>query len=221
MFRTFIQSILVTAVLVFTGTVAMGQKEQQKSEPVAASPTSPTPNTSTENANAQPAASPQSQPDSANNERLPFMNQTDTDSQESTPGVAGLLLRTVGALLLIVGLIVAVSWGMKRFAGARFGAPKEDAPQLALLNSLSLGDKRSLAVIRFGSRTLLVGSTAQNVTLLAEDEIDDFATTPRSVADFLNDEQPVEFQQPLEFAEQLANATGQLTERLDIGGRQV
>jgi flagellar biosynthetic protein FliO len=201
MVRTLKYSLLMALMLVTTGGIASAQKENSKPEPAAtAELTPPSPQQ-------QPAASPE------NNDRLPFMAQTELDTKEAAPSVAGLLLRTVGALLLIVGLIVAVAWGMKRFAGARFGSPKEDAPQLALLNSLSLGDRRSLAVIRFGSRTLLIGSTSQNLTLLAEDEIEDFSTaTPRSVADFLNDED-----QPVEFAEQLALASDQLTERLDIG----
>ena len=84
----------------------------------------------------------------AANDRLPFMADSQRDNLDQAPSTGGLLLRTVGALLLIVGLILAASWGMKRFAGARFGAPKEDAPQLAILNSLSLGDKKSLAIVR-------------------------------------------------------------------------
>jgi flagellar biogenesis protein FliO len=66
------------------------------------------------------------------------------------------------------------------------------------MSSVSLGDKRSLAVVRFGSRVLLVGSTPQSVTLIAEqasegeaagrtDEADD-GPPFRSVADFLADE---------------------------------
>lgn len=206
MVRKLTQILLLTLTLAVTASVASAENE--KPGPTAVESPSP---------QQVPVATPQSQPVADNNERLPFMVQNDHE-QDASPSVAGLLFKTVGALLLIVGLIVAVSWGMKRFAGARFGSPKEDAPQLALLNSLSLGDRRSLAVIRFGSRTLLIGSTAQNVTLLAEEEIDDFTTTtPRSVADFLKDDD-----QPVEFAEQLAHASEQLTERLNIGGgRQI
>lgn len=139
-----------------------------------------------------PAASPQSADD-----RLPFMAGDERDSQEQPPSAAGLLVRTLGALLLIVGLIVAAAWGIKRFGGARFGTPQENAPPLAVLNSLSLGDRRSLTIVRFGDRTLLLGSTAHAVTLLAEAETDDFTAPARSVADILNDEEPVAFSQEL------------------------
>jgi flagellar biosynthetic protein FliO len=131
------------------------------------------------------------------------------DTHEQPPSAAGLLVRTLGALLLIVGLIVAAAWGMKRFGGARFGTPQENAPTLAVLNSLSLGDRRSLTIVRFGDRTLLLGSTAHAVTLLAEAENDDFSPPARSVADILNDEKPAAFSQ------ELFSATEHLDEQLE------
>ena len=126
------------------------------------------------------------------NDRLPFM-EAETQNHDPAPSTAGLLVRTVGALLLIVGLIVAAAWAMKRFGGARFGAPPTDAPSLAILNSLSLGDRRSLTVIKFGERTLLLGSTQHSIALLAESDENDFSTPVRSVAEILNDRQPAIF----------------------------
>jgi flagellar protein FliO/FliZ len=119
------------------------------------------------------------------NDRLPFMADSEKESHEPAPSATGLLLRTLGALLLIVGLIVAAAWGMKRFGGARFGAPKEDAPALAVLNSIALGERRSVAILRFGERTLLIGSTPQAVTLLAETVTEHSAPRMQSVADML------------------------------------
>ena len=142
-------------------------------------------------------------PVSANNganERLSFMNESQTENREQAPSAIGLLLRTIGALLLIVGLIVAAAWGMKRFGGARFGAPKADAPELAVLNSIGLGERRSLAIVRFGERTLLIGSTPQTVTLIAENT----AVTPRaqSVAEILNESTTNSFADELSLASQ-------------------
>ena len=134
-----------------------------------------------------------STPPATTNDRLAFMSDTHSDTSEQAPSTGGLLLRTLGALLLIVGLIVAGSWAMKRVAGARFGSPAEDAPRLAVLNSLSLGDKRSLAIIRFGERTLLLGSTPQAVTLLAEDNDTNLPIQARSVAEILGEENTGEF----------------------------
>lgn len=160
----------------------------KKAEPLAAAVPSPVAASAV-----QPAASsPQPAED-----RLPFMANSDRDSHEPPPSAMGLLLRTLGALFLIVGLIVAAAWGMKRFGGARFGTPQENAPPLAVLNSLSLGDRRSLTIVRFGDRTLLLGSTAQTVTLLAEDVTEDLTPPARSVADILNEESPMAFSQAL------------------------
>lgn len=158
-----------------------------------------------------PPVSPQPADD-----RLVFMagDERQGGSHEQPPTAMGLLMRTLGALLLIVGLIVAAAWGMKRFGGARFGTAQENAPPLAILNSLSLGERRSLTIVRFGDRTLLLGSTAQSVTLLAEAETDDFRPpdfTPhaRSVADILNDDKPAIFSQ------ELFSATEHLDESLE------
>ncbi|HET6975107.1 MAG TPA: flagellar biosynthetic protein FliO [Pyrinomonadaceae bacterium] len=144
---------------------------------------------------ASAARADQTQP--AANDRLTFMSDSQHDTTEQAPSTSGLLLRTVGALLLIVGLIVAASWAMKRFAGARFGSPAEDAPQLAVLNSLALGDKRSLAVVRFGERTLLLGSTSHAVTLLAEENNASVSPQPRSVAEILEGENAADFAEEL------------------------
>ncbi len=137
------------------------------------------------------APAPQSISDDA---RLSFLDE-DRDagaSGDNTPSALGLMARTLGALCLIVGLIFAASWSLRRFGGARFGQTVFGAPQLSVLSSVSLGDKRSLAVVSFGGRTLLVGSTAQTITLLAEDEDaparDEVSPPPvRSVADLLAD----------------------------------
>lgn len=131
---------------------------------------------------------------SGESDRLPFMAEEHRESE--TPSAVGLLARTFGALLLIVGLIAVGAWALKKFGGARFSAASEDAPPLRIVSSVPLGDKRSLAVVRFGSRLLLVASTPQSVTLIAEHEaasaeIDTvIAPTPRSVADLLSDDAP-------------------------------
>src|SRR5262245_35803683 len=71
-------------------------------------------------------------------DRLPFMVQTHNETEAEAPSTAGLFARTLGALLLIVGLIAAAAWGLRRFGGAQFGAPAEEAPELAVLATVSL-----------------------------------------------------------------------------------
>jgi flagellar biosynthetic protein FliO len=162
------------------------------------------------------AGTPTSTPGADESGRLPFMLE---DKQESeAPSAAGLMARTLGALLVVVGLIAAGAWGLKKFGGARFGAPPDDAPPLKIISSVPLGDKRSLAVVRFGGRVLLVGCTPQAMTLLAEqplgeespaDPAQEQASTEttggppfRSVADLLSGEDAPPFADELVEAEQ-------------------
>lgn len=158
------------------------------------------------------AQTPPAQPatPSVESDRLPFMAEEQRASDP--PSAAGLLARTFGALLLIVGLIVAGAWGLKKFGGARFGAAAEDAPPLRVVSTVPLGDKRSLAVVRFGTRTLLVGCTPQAMTLLAEEKLTDEGNRAdgagneppfRSVADLLSSDDPDAF------AAELAQAAAQ------------
>ena len=119
-------------------------------------------------------------------ENLPFMKTEAVAQNETSSG--SLLLRTLGAMLLIVGLIFFGAWGMKKLG---FGNIKsnsaEDAPELTILSSVSLGGGRTISTIRFGEKILLIGSTAQSFTLLADDAENetDSKIKPRSVAEML------------------------------------
>ena len=175
---------------------------------VAASPVwsqkqQPSPSATPEVKTEQPAVAPvtQASPVDESSDRLPFMAESSREEQQAAPSTGGLMLRTLGALLLIVGLIVAAAWGMKRFGGARFGKAVDDAPTLQVLNSVGLGDKRSIAVIRFGERTMLIGSTAQSITLLAEEQSPSFASALPSVAEMLGETEAIAFADQLAAAE--------------------
>lgn len=148
-----------------------------------------------------------------NYERLPFMTQPPETAVEAAPSAGGLLLRTTGALLLIVGLILATAWGLRRLGGANFGNAADQAVELTLLGTLSLGDRRQVSAVRFGDRLLLIGSTAQAITLLAarEERPRSYIPPMRSVADLLADEQP---QNPAEanFERALARADERLNQ---------
>jgi flagellar biosynthetic protein FliO len=160
-----------------------------------------------DSAPASPTASPQltvENPPAQTNAPLPFMKNEEAQSAEA-PSAVGLLFRTVGALLLIVGLILAAAWAMRRFSGGRFMNKDGEAPQLAVLSTIPLGDRRSLSVVKFGERTLLLGSTQQAITLLASDSQDEDlhgGVIRRSVADLLNDNEINNFDEELARAEQ-------------------
>jgi flagellar biosynthetic protein FliO len=141
------------------------------------------------------------------------MEQTRGEDEAQAPSAAGLLVRTLGALCLIIGLIAAAAWGLRRFGGAQFSGPSEDAPELTVLATLSLGNQRSLSAVRFGDRLLLIGSTAQAITLLAAKERrPDWAAPPmRSVADLLAEDEPHNFEQALSLADQQAERRADTT----------
>ena len=148
----------------------------------------------------------------SDSDRLTFMNDTSGAATPEAPGTGGLLLRTLGALILIVGLIAGVGFALRRFGGARFGSATEDAPALAVLNSVALGDRRSIAVVRYGARTLLIGSTQQAITLLADSDQDldaEALTQPgaRSVADMLeHDDDPLALHSAPSFSRAMTQA---------------
>lgn len=98
---------------------------------------------------------------------LAFLLDEGSQPAAEQSGLLGLVMRTVGALFLIVGLVVAGAWLVRRFNGARFNPSREDVPELFVLTTVALGDRRSLAVVRFGEKTFLLGSTPQAITVLA------------------------------------------------------
>ena len=137
------------------------------------------------------------------NDRLPFM-QTENAAANNEPSSGGLLIRTLGAMILIVGLIFFGAWGLKKMGIGNFKSdPGDDAPNLAILSSVSLGSGRTISTVRFGERILLVGSTAQAFTLLAdESEIEmPIDKKTRSVAEMLAEESGDSFASELVRAE--------------------
>jgi flagellar biosynthetic protein FliO len=120
------------------------------------------------------------------------------EKEMDSTGTAGLLLRTAGALLLILGSIAVIAWGLRRYGGGHFGSQPVEAPELAVLSSISIGERRTLTAVRFGDRLLLIGSTAQSITLLADEEIrPQKVVRGRSVAELLNERETPGFRQVL------------------------
>lgn len=122
------------------------------------------------------------------NDRLPFMQTAET-GDPAEPSSSGLLIKTIGAMLLVVALIFAGAWVAKK---AGFGGTKvsvsEDNPALAVLTSVSMGSGRTISTVRFGDRFLLIGVTPQAITLLAEETKDVPLQSSRSVAEMLAEE---------------------------------
>ena len=78
------------------------------------------------------------------------------------------ILTTAGYLCLLLGVIFLAYWLLKRYGvpGALTGGP--GGPKL--VSRLMLGNRQSVAVVRYRDKDLLLGVTEHNVTLLAEEE---------------------------------------------------
>ena len=137
-----------------------------------ATKTKPAPSASTETKPETKAAATQA-PNLGNEAKseagaLPFKLNERAESLPPAPSLTGLLLRTFGALLFIVGLIAAVGWGLRYFGIVSFGKAQNETAGLKVLNTLPLGERRSLLTVKFGDRMLLIGATPQGLSLLAE-----------------------------------------------------
>ena len=150
----------------------------------------------------KPAPTPQASIEPlGENEPIPFMRSEQAAATEE-PSSAGLLLKTVGSMVFIVGLIFIGAWGAKKLGYGHKAAIPGDSTQLSVLTSVSLGNGRTVSTIRFGERVLLVGSTPQSFTLLAEEDGDagPAPVIPRSVGELLAEDPPV-FQSTLKQAQ--------------------
>ena len=99
-----------------------------------------------------------------------------------------LAVRLVGSLALVVGLLLLIA----RFANRRFKAPSGAAIQVVQRQALGRG--QGVAVISVGTRVLVLGTTEQQITLLAEVEPDEIGLdlTPVELLDDAVDGDPDE-----------------------------
>ena len=73
------------------------------------------------------------------------------------------LLRVVLALLFILGLLLMLAWVARR---GGWQAGRAQAARLRVLGTLSLGARRSIAVVQVEDGRLVLGVTVQQITLL-------------------------------------------------------
>lgn len=134
------------------------------------------------------------------------------ESPREAPSSAGLIVRAGGALILVIGLLFAGTWAMRKLGFGNASPANIDAPHVSILSTVPMGNGRSIAAIRFGDRVLLVGTTSQSFTLLAEESPEAEQAPGRSVAEMLaEDEDP-------DFAEFLRTASTNFRDDLGRGG---
>ncbi len=85
--------------------------------------------------------------------------------------VGELFVRLIVSLGVVVAVMAAAAWALKRMSSGGLGAGRSRSGRpvrLEILGRQSLGRRSSLALVRFGDRGLVLGVTDQQVTLLAE-----------------------------------------------------
>ena len=74
------------------------------------------------------------------------------------------LLQWLFSSLLVLGLIIALAWGLKK---SRL-VPQMGRPDFKVLFTLPVGYKEKLMVVQAGEQQLLLGITAQQISFLTE-----------------------------------------------------
>jgi flagellar biosynthetic protein FliO len=126
---------------------------------------------------------------------IPFMKR-ESEKSKIGSGDGHALGRTLGALLLVLGLLAFGVFLVKRFGPNR--SPVQNATvSVAVLKSVPLGERRSLLVVRFAGKNLLLGSTPHGISLLDSDDDlapkDSAAPSSMAVGELLNFNAPETF----------------------------
>jgi flagellar biosynthetic protein FliO len=86
--------------------------------------------------------------------------------EDAESGSGFSFLKVVGGLGLVLSLIVFGTFAVRKFAPQYFTKRASDRT-LKLVETLSMGERRSIAVIEVEDRRLLIGNTPNQITLLA------------------------------------------------------
>ena len=78
--------------------------------------------------------------------------------------------RATGSVVLLVGLILMGSFLLKRYWPGRFGAVPGER-DIEVLETVALGERQSLTLVRVGQSRLLLARTAGSITLLDRAEL--------------------------------------------------
>ncbi|HEX2922770.1 MAG TPA: flagellar biosynthetic protein FliO [Chloroflexota bacterium] len=120
-----------------------------------------------------------------------------------TPDAPGdLLWDVIVKTALVLALLYGVLWLVKRYYGRTASTPK--GAGIVLIQSTHLGPGRALHLVGVGSRTLLLGATSQQVSLLAELDPTDLESEPNSVEGYSFDR----------YLNQASGVAGMLSSRL-------
>jgi len=87
-------------------------------------------------------------------------------TSDSAPASDFSLIRTIGALGLVISLIVIGFLAARKYAPQLFNRRSEE-PRMKVIETLPMGDRRSIALVQVDDSSFLVGNTASQISLLA------------------------------------------------------
>jgi flagellar protein FliO/FliZ len=80
--------------------------------------------------------------------------------------VTGIGLQSLAAVLIVLALVVALAWLLRR--GALPGLMKGGARPVVVETAVPLGERRSLVIVAVEGRRLLLGMTPTQISLVTE-----------------------------------------------------
>jgi flagellar biosynthetic protein FliO len=75
------------------------------------------------------------------------------------------VLRTIGGFGLVLTLIIAAYWGLRKFAPQYF-AKSASGKTMKVIETLPMGDRRSISLIEVANSRFLVGNTPHQINLI-------------------------------------------------------
>lgn len=99
----------------------------------------------------------------------PPATRPEDTAQPAATGESGtyLLARTAGGLGLVISLIILAYFAVRRY-GPKYLRRQGAQGALKVIETLPIGEKRSIALIQVEDKRLLIGNTQQQITLLAQ-----------------------------------------------------
>ena len=76
------------------------------------------------------------------------------------------MFRAFGGMGLVLCLLLGAYFGIRKFAPGYFPKMASDGKNLKIVESLGMGDRRSIALVEVGDKRFLIGSTPQQINLL-------------------------------------------------------
>lgn len=82
------------------------------------------------------------------------------------PGITGAdVFRMLGSLALVIALLVALLWALRKFQGKMNS--QNAGRRLQIIESLSVGTRQKVALIRVGEREVLIGISPTQINGIA------------------------------------------------------